>query len=80
MKQRLASAPVSSATTYPRQVIGIDLGDRWSRYCVLDAAGTVVEEDQDQMDPHPHAGPSAELDRPVKRVTHRGHPQRREET
>src|ERR1035438_6860582 len=25
-------------------VIGLDLGDRWSRYCVLDEAGTVLEE------------------------------------
>ncbi len=26
--------------------IGIDLGDRWSRYCVLDQAGAVIEEDR----------------------------------
>ena len=26
--------------------IGVDLGDRWSRYCVLDQAGTVIEEDR----------------------------------
>jgi transposase len=27
-------------------VIGIDLGDRWSRYCVLDQAGIIVKEDR----------------------------------
>jgi transposase len=27
-------------------VIGLDLGDRWSRYCVLDSAGAILEEDR----------------------------------
>jgi predicted NBD/HSP70 family sugar kinase len=27
-------------------VIGLDLGDKWSRYCVLDSAGVIVEEDR----------------------------------
>src|SRR6516225_5128470 len=66
MKQRLASAPVSSATTYPRQVIGIDLGDRWSRYCVLDAAGTVVEEDRVRTRPEALAAKFGEL--PATRI------------
>jgi transposase len=26
--------------------IGLDLGDRWSRYCVVDASGAVIEEDR----------------------------------
>ena len=26
--------------------IGLDLGDRWSRYCVVDAGGAVIEEDR----------------------------------
>jgi hypothetical protein len=26
--------------------IGLDLGDRWSRYCVLDPAGTITKEDR----------------------------------
>ena len=26
--------------------VGLDLGDRWSRYCVLDGKGTVIEEDR----------------------------------
>ena len=26
--------------------IGLDLGDRWSRYCVVDAGGAVTEEDR----------------------------------
>jgi transposase len=25
--------------------VGVDLGDRWSRYCVLDAQGEILEED-----------------------------------
>jgi hypothetical protein len=25
--------------------VGVDLGDRWSRYCVLDEQGQVLEED-----------------------------------
>ncbi len=25
--------------------VGVDLGDRWSRYCVLDAKGQILEED-----------------------------------
>ena len=27
-------------------VVGLDLGDRWSRLCVLDAAGAILEEDR----------------------------------
>jgi hypothetical protein len=46
MKQTLATALVCSHSTTAREVIGIDLGDRWSRYCVLDPAGTAVEEDR----------------------------------
>ena len=26
-------------------IVGVDLGDRWSRYCVLDQHGKVLEED-----------------------------------
>ena len=26
-------------------VIGLDLGDKWSRYCVLDSVGVMLEED-----------------------------------
>ena len=25
--------------------VGVDLGDRWSRYCVLNAQGEILEED-----------------------------------
>jgi len=46
MKQALEAATICSPQTQPRQVIGIDLGDRWSRFCVLDEAGTVIEEDR----------------------------------
>jgi transposase len=46
MKQTPATALVCSHSTTGREVIGIDLGDRWSRYCILDQAGRVVEEDR----------------------------------
>lgn len=37
----------ASATTSPNSsVVGLDLGDRWSRFCQLDRAGTVLEEDR----------------------------------
>lgn len=39
-----AQSPVSSA-------IGIDLGDRWSRYCVVNSAGEVVTEDRVRTTP-----------------------------
>src|SRR5579872_7537236 len=46
MKQALATATICSSQVQPKEVIGIDLGDRWSRVCVLDQAGTVIEEDR----------------------------------
>ena len=37
----------TSGTPLPdNMVIGLDLGDRWSRYCVLDNAGGVLKEDR----------------------------------
>jgi transposase len=51
MKQTLTTAPVYSPSTTAREVIGIDLGDRWSRYCVVDQAGRVVEEDRVRTTP-----------------------------
>ena len=46
MKRTLATATVCSPSTTAGEVIGIDLGDRWSRYCVVNQVGTVVEEDR----------------------------------
>ena len=46
MKQTLFSAPVCPPQTHSGEVIGIDLGDRWSCYCVVDQASRVVEEDR----------------------------------
>ena len=51
MRQTCANPIVSSTSTHPREVIGIDLGDRWSRYCVLNQAGRVVEEDRVRTTP-----------------------------
>lgn len=31
--------------------IGLDLGDRWSRYCVIDSRGVVVKEDRVRSNP-----------------------------
>jgi transposase len=51
MKQALAVASIYSPQTQPREVIGIDLGDRWSRFCVLDQVGTVIQEDRVRTTP-----------------------------
>ena len=36
----------TSAGQSTQQTIGMDLGDRWSRYCVVDQSGDVVEEER----------------------------------
>lgn len=46
MQQSHAVALSNNPQNFPEITIGIDLGDRWSRYCVLDRAGTVLEEDR----------------------------------
>ena len=51
MKQTLATELVCSHSTTTREVMGIDLGDRWSRYCMLDQVGRVVEEDRVRTTP-----------------------------
>ncbi len=51
MKQGLASASVCSPQAQPAEVIGIDLGDRWSRFCVLDQAGDAIDEDRIRTTP-----------------------------
>ena len=61
MRQTLASTPVWPPQTHPREVIGIDLGDRWSRYCVLDQAGTVIEEDRVRTTPEALAAKFGQL-------------------
>lgn len=38
--------PAAANQPHTGDTIGIDLGDRWSRYCVLDATGTITEEDR----------------------------------
>jgi|ERR1041385_1325607 transposase len=43
-QQRMAE-PTSAST------IGLDLGDRWSRYCVIDSRGSVVKEDRVRTNP-----------------------------
>ena len=46
MKEAMQSASGVSAPQSTGNTIGVDLGDRWSRYCVLDGNGLVVEEDR----------------------------------
>jgi transposase len=45
MNQRAALAAKQEAVATGPCVIGLDLGDKWSRYFVLDGAGVIVEED-----------------------------------
>ena len=46
MNQRAELVAKQKATASVPCVIGLDLGDKWSRYCVLDSAGMIVEEDR----------------------------------
>jgi transposase len=47
MKTNLVDDHVTSASTQPAEnTVGLDLGDRWSRYCVLDRNGKIVKEDR----------------------------------
>ena len=39
VNQQVLAEPTREST------IGLDLGDRWSRYCVIDSRGVVVKED-----------------------------------
>ena len=47
MKENLqATTAATHGLQTRRTTIGMDLGDRWSRFCVLDQEGTIVEEDR----------------------------------
>lgn len=47
MKQSVQAVQAAGADQHQTEnTIGIDLGDRWSRYCVVDRSGAVVEEDR----------------------------------
>jgi predicted NBD/HSP70 family sugar kinase len=46
MKEILQVAQGQSEPAGISTTIGLDLGDRWSRYCVVDRSGTVIEEDR----------------------------------
>jgi transposase len=43
-KVSTVAAKQSRNVTQPKLTIGLDLGDRWSWYCVLDEAGAIVRE------------------------------------
>jgi transposase len=45
VNQQMMVEPTSEST------IGLDLGDRWSRYCMIDSRGVVVKEDRVRTSP-----------------------------
>lgn len=45
VNQQILVEPTSEST------IGLDLGDRWSRYCVIDSRGVVAKEDRVRSNP-----------------------------
>ena len=44
MKKTSTAATESNKKLHGKLTIGLDLGDRWSWYCVLDEAGEVIGE------------------------------------
>jgi transposase len=46
MKSKLNAEERIVGTSSGDSTIGMDLGDRWSRYCIVDGAGTIVKEDR----------------------------------
>ena len=46
MKSNFQLARTACAQESAKTTIGVDLGDRWSRYCVLDQSGCIIEEDR----------------------------------
>jgi hypothetical protein len=46
MKRCLQTARETAEQCCVAHTIGIDLGDRWSRYCVVDGTGAILEEDR----------------------------------
>src|ERR1700722_4881720 len=44
--QQMTEATTRAASFPSHVVVGLDIGDRWSRYCVLDHAGSVLEENR----------------------------------
>ena len=46
MRQRADLAAKLGAVAEVPCVIGLDLGDKWSRYCVLNDAGGILEEER----------------------------------
>ena len=50
VNQQMRAEPTSEST------IGLDLGDRWSRYCVIDCRGVVAKEDRVRTKPRDPEG------------------------
>jgi len=50
MRDNLQSAHTACAPEATKTTVGVDLGDQWSRYCVLDRDGTIIEEDRERTE------------------------------
>lgn len=51
MKSNLQGQQQIVTTSGSESTIGVDLGDRWSRYCIVDTAGTIAQEDRVRTTP-----------------------------
>lgn len=51
MKSNLKAEQPSIVVASNESTIGVDLGDRWSRYCIVDTAGTIAKEDRVRTKP-----------------------------
>lgn len=51
MKSNLRAEQPSIVVGTNESTIGLDLGDRWSRYCSVDSAGTIAKEDRVRTTP-----------------------------
>src|SRR5690348_6801709 len=51
MKSNLKAEKSSIVVASSESTIGLDLGDRWSRYCILDSAGAIANEDRVRTTP-----------------------------
>lgn len=49
MKMSESAARKAEFRAFPKTTIGIDLGDRWGHYCIVDRKGVVVEEGRVKM-------------------------------
>jgi transposase len=51
MKSNLQAQQQMITASTTESTIGVDLGDRWSRYCIVDSTGTIAKEDRVRTTP-----------------------------